>query len=68
MRKLFSLVLFLILAGSTFAQDIPYKTGSWNGDDLGNHRAVVRVESAAEYAPDDPIPFEPGKGWLLILE
>ena len=48
MRKLFGLVLFLILAGSTFAQDIPYKTGSWNGDDLGNHRAVIRVESAAD--------------------
>jgi hypothetical protein len=31
-----------------FSQEIPYKTGEWNGDELGNQRAVLRVEAKAD--------------------
>ncbi len=48
MTKLISLIISAFLAGSAFTQDIPYKTGSWNGDELGNQRALIRVESAAD--------------------
>lgn len=30
------------------AQNIPYSTGSWNSDTLGNHRVVVKVNAATE--------------------
>jgi hypothetical protein len=30
--------------------------------------AIPDVQFATTFAPGDPIPFEPGKGWLLILE
>ncbi|NWJ51612.1 MAG: hypothetical protein HXX14_12170 [Bacteroidetes bacterium] len=30
------------------AQNIPYTTGNWNSDTLGNHRVVVKVNAAAE--------------------
>ncbi|MBM3311224.1 MAG: hypothetical protein FJY80_06930, partial [Candidatus Aminicenantes bacterium] len=39
------LVVFLLAAT---AQDVPYRTGSWDAKTLGNHRAVVRVEAKAE--------------------
>jgi hypothetical protein len=29
---------------------------------------ISDFQLAASFAPDEPIPFEPGKGWLLILE
>jgi len=45
-------VFFGLIAGSSIylfsAQEIPYKTGTWNGDELGNHRAVLRVEVKAD--------------------
>ena len=30
--------------------------------------AIPEVQFATTFAPGDPIPFEPGKGWMLILE
>jgi len=30
--------------------------------------AIPDVQYATSFAPGDPIPFEPGKGWPLILE
>jgi hypothetical protein len=30
--------------------------------------AIPDFQFAAEFSPDDPIPFEVGKGWILILE
>jgi len=48
MKTRFLCFMFVLLAGPCLAQDIPYKTGSWNGDELGNHRAVIRVEAAAD--------------------
>jgi len=41
----------LLAAGiipAALGRDIPYRTGSWDGRAYGNHRAVVRVEAAAE--------------------
>ena len=29
---------------------------------------IPDFQFAAEFAPGDPIPFEVGKGWILILE
>ena len=34
--------------GQGAAREIPYTTGTWNPETLGNHRAVVRVDAAAE--------------------
>jgi hypothetical protein len=46
------LILLILLsppAGQPAPQpDIPYGFGSWDSDTLGNHRAVVRVESKAD--------------------
>jgi len=42
-------ILFLAFpVAAALAQDIPYRTGTWNGDELGNHRAVVRVDAASD--------------------
>jgi hypothetical protein len=30
--------------------------------------AIPDVQYGATFTPGDPIPFEPGKGWILILE
>ena len=46
----------------------------WKALGLDPAKAVLRapaipdVQFATTFAPGDPIPFEPGKGWLLILE
>jgi len=37
-----------ILAAGAGAQEIPYRTGEWSADSLGNHRVVVSVDDAAE--------------------
>ncbi|MGD8535353.1 MAG: DUF6067 family protein, partial [Candidatus Aminicenantes bacterium] len=33
---------------SLFAEEIPYGTGSWDSDSLGNHRVVLRVNKKAD--------------------
>jgi hypothetical protein len=46
----------------------------WKALGLDPAKAVLRapaipdVQFATTFAPGDPIPFEPGKGWILILE
>ena len=40
--------LALPLLSMLFGQEIPYRTGEWNGDELGNYRAVLRVETKAD--------------------
>jgi hypothetical protein len=46
----------------------------WKALGIDPRRARLRApeisdfQLAAAFAPDEPIPFEPGKGWLLILE
>jgi hypothetical protein len=52
------------------SQDIPFRTGNWDGDKLGNHRAVVRVEAAAA-AVRVRLPWrrrdaEPGKKAVIV--
>ena len=43
-------MLFAICIAPTIlaAQDVPYRLGHWDPDSLGNHRAVVRVDSAVK--------------------
>jgi hypothetical protein len=60
-----------VLVLSAVAQDIPYRTGSWEAKMLGNHRAVVRVETKAE-AVKVRIPWrrrdlDPEKKGLLVF-
>ncbi len=46
----------------------------WKALGLSPHGTTLRapavdgVQAAATFAPDQPIPVEPGKGWLFILE
>lgn len=37
------LLLFFIMNIGSRAQEIPYSTGNWDADSLGNHRVVVQV-------------------------
>jgi hypothetical protein len=58
------------LGGS--GQDVPYQTASWDGDQFGNHRAVVRVEAPGE-AVRVRIPWrrrdlEPEQKAVLVLD
>lgn len=45
-------LLFLILCGAGYAQELKYTSGQneWDGDSLGNHRAVVEVGQASQVA------------------
>lgn len=49
MKKLLGLVFCITLNAGAFAQlpVLPYRTGVWNPDTLGNQRVIVRVEKAA---------------------
>src|SRR5574338_269759 len=47
MKKL-ALVCLLVAPSLAAAQDVPYRIGRWDPDSLGNHRAVLRVDSAAK--------------------
>lgn len=46
----------------------------WKALGIDPRRARLRApeisdfQLAASFAPDEPIPFEPGKGWLLVLD
>ncbi|HDL18795.1 MAG TPA: hypothetical protein ENH29_07055, partial [Bacteroidetes bacterium] len=42
------LTLFIIMIVDAQAQEIPYGTGSWNTDSLGNHRVVVQVSKKTD--------------------
>ena len=48
----FSLILALLAFQISFSQEIKYSSGnnSWNADELGNHRAVVRVTESKRAA------------------
>lgn len=43
--KVLTVILFSLLQLAASAQDIPYGTGSWDRQKLGNHRAVIEVSS-----------------------
>jgi hypothetical protein len=51
-RALYLRAVFLWIAlpfsSALFGQEVPYKTGEWNGDELGNYRAVLKVETKAD--------------------
>ncbi len=53
-------------------QEIPYKTGVWNGDELGNHRAVLGVEDKADavraHIPWRRRDLQPEKKRLMVFE
>jgi len=62
----------LAMGLSALAQDIPYRTGTWDTEKFGNHRAVVRVEKPAE-AVVASIPWrrrdlEPEKKAVLVVD
>ncbi|HEX7918254.1 MAG TPA: glycoside hydrolase domain-containing protein, partial [Gemmatimonadales bacterium] len=46
--KRFALLGLILLASPAAAQDVPYRLGRWDPDSLGNHRAVLRVDSAVK--------------------
>jgi hypothetical protein len=48
MKKIVWLGGAILLSAFARTQDLPYTTGTWNGDSLGNHRAVIRVEAKAD--------------------
>jgi hypothetical protein len=29
---------------------------------------IKDFQPASEFSPEDPIPVEPGKGWMLVIE
>jgi len=37
----------VLLPAAARAQEVPFRTGTWDPDTLGNHRAVLRVRAAA---------------------
>ncbi len=68
---IFGTALLLVGLGAA-AQDVPYQTGNWDSERFGNHRAVVRVDRAAE-AVVATIPwrrrdFEPEKKAVLVVD
>ena len=46
--KRWLLLLALLVPSGLSAQDVPYRLGRWDPDSLGNHRAVLRVDSAVK--------------------
>ena len=70
-----NLCLFVMLAATAAplpAQQVPYGTGSWDADTLGNHRAVLKVTEKAD-AVRAHIPWrrrdaEPEKINIIIIE
>ncbi|HTK55819.1 MAG TPA: glycoside hydrolase domain-containing protein, partial [Gemmatimonadales bacterium] len=46
--KRWLLLLALLVPTALSAQDVPYRIGRWDPDSLGNHRAVLRVDSAVK--------------------
>ena len=70
-----NLCLFVMLAATAAhlpAQQVPYGTGSWDADTLGNHRAVLKVAEKAD-AVRAHIPWrrrdaEPEKINIIIIE
>jgi hypothetical protein len=70
-RLIFGTAGLLVVLGAA-AQDVPYQIGNWDSERYGNHRAVVRVENAAE-AVVAAIPwrrrdFEPEKKAVLVID
>jgi hypothetical protein len=66
-----ALILFAV-AGPSPGQNVRYGTGAWNGDELGNHRAVVRVDVKADAAAVR-IPWrrrdaDPDKKGLILID
>ena len=58
MNKLFMISIALIFSTLiSFGQEIPYSTGQWNPEGLGNHRAVIYVEG-----PSDAVKLKIPKG------
>jgi hypothetical protein len=66
----------VLLAVASWAEDevkvnleIDWKTLGLNEEDCRiTAPAIQDFQPAAEFAPSDPIPVTPGKGWLLLLE
>ena len=47
-KKLTIIAVFVISMLISSAQDVPYGTGQWNYEGLGNHRAVIYVENPSD--------------------
>ena len=47
-RFLFIAIAMLLLGNSSEAQVLKYTTGTWNADTLGNHRAVIKVQTMSD--------------------
>jgi hypothetical protein len=47
-RRAVLLWLALLFSSALFGQEVPYRIGQWNGDELGNYRAVLRLETKAD--------------------
>ena len=47
-QKVILLILTGIICLTAEAQILPYSTGEWDSDSLGNHRVLVEVEADAE--------------------
>ena len=57
---------------SAYAKEIPYGTGSWKSDTLGNHRVVIRVSEKADtvwiHIPWRRRDYQPEKKNIIIIE
>ncbi len=72
MKKLFSILLFIYITGGCLGQNIPYRTGQWNGDEFGNHRALIRVKAKADaiwaHIPWRRQDANPGKKNIILID
>ena len=48
MKKTMTVFCIFFIGALSSGQDIPHQTGTWNGDELGNHRVIVRVSAASD--------------------
>ena len=66
------MVMLLATAAPLPGQPVPYSTGSWDADTLGNHRAVLRVTEKADavwaHIPWRRRDAEPEKINIIVIE
>ncbi|MHB8053860.1 MAG: glycoside hydrolase domain-containing protein [Candidatus Aminicenantales bacterium] len=71
-RALLPAMGLILMSAFAGARDIPYQTASWDSEQFGNHRAVIRIEKPAE-AVVARIPWrrrdsEPEKKGVIVVD
>lgn len=72
MKQLTFAIIFVLISLSILAGELPYRTGSWDNEKYGNHRAVIEVNQKADavflHLPWRRRDNEPGQKHVYIVD